>query len=59
MNLYEFLLDKEVVFNHKEFHELVYNRQIKVDDEWIDDPKHEIDMSKKMSIRIGVLELEV
>lgn len=58
MNLYEFLLDKDLIVNKKEYQELVFNRQIRVDDRVVDDPKFKLDLSKKNSIRIGIFEMD-
>lgn len=58
MNLSNFLKEKDLIINEKEYHELIYNREIKVDDKVIDDPKFKLDLSKKNSIKIGILELE-
>ena len=59
MNLYDKLKDNELVFNKKEYQELIYNRQILVNDNFIEDPKHRIDSSKKNKIKIGILIVEI
>jgi hypothetical protein len=59
MNLYKILKDKDLIINEKEYHELVFNRQISVDKQYIDDPKFNLDLSKKNSIKIGIFELEI
>ena len=58
MNLYEFLLDKDLIINKKEYQELVFNRQIRVDNKVVDDPKFKLDLNKKNSIRIGIFEVD-
>jgi len=59
MNLYEFLLDKDLIVNKKEYQELVFNRQIRIGDVIVEDPKHKIDMSRRHYLRIGILEVEI
>jgi predicted rRNA methylase YqxC with S4 and FtsJ domains len=59
MNLYKILKDKDLIINEKEYHELIFNREISVDKQYIDDPKFKLDLSKKNSIRIGIFQLEI
>lgn len=59
MALYKKLKEKDLVYNEKEFHELIFTRQIKVDNKPIDDPKFILDTSKKYLIKIGILEIVV
>jgi len=57
MALYKILKEKDLVFNEKDFHELVFNRQIKIDDQFIEDPKFILEEDKKYLVKIGVLEV--
>lgn len=59
MALYKKLKEKDLVYNEKEYHELIFTRQIKVDNKFIDDPKFVLEASKNYLITIGILEVVV
>jgi len=59
MNLYEKLKHNDLVVNEKDYSELIYNRQIKVNNQIVDNPKHKIDSTKKNIIKIGILQREI
>jgi len=59
MALYKKLKEKDLVYNEKDYHELIFNRQIRVDDKFIDDPKFILEESKKYLVTIGILEVVV
>lgn len=59
MPLFKRLKEKDLVEDRKEYQDLIYNRQIKVDDKIIDHPKYELDPYRKYKLRIGILEVEV
>ena len=57
MPLYTKLKEKDLVYNEKDFHELVLTRQIKIDDQFVNDPKLVLEENKKYSVKIGILEV--
>lgn len=59
MPLFKRLKENNLVEDKKEYQELIYNRQIRVDNKIIDHPKHDLESHKKYYIRIGILEVEV
>ena len=59
MALYKKLKEKDLVYNEKEYHELIFNRQIRVDNKLIDDPKFILESSKNYLVTIGILEVVV
>lgn len=59
MPLFKRLKEKNLVEDKKEYQELIYTRQISVDNKIIDHPKHHLDPYKKYKLRIGILEIEV
>ena len=58
MPLFKRLKEKNLVEDKKEYQELIYNRQISIDNKVIDHPIYHLDPYKKYKLRIGILELE-
>ena len=48
MNLYEALKQKNLIVNKKEFQELIFNREIRIDSRIINDPNTTIDLYLKI-----------
>ena len=59
MRLYKRLRDNNMVINKKEYTELVYTRQIKINGEYLDDPKLKICENKKYKAVVGILQKEI
>ena len=59
MPLFKRLKENNLVEDKKDYHNLIYNRQIVVNDKFVDDPKHQLEPTKKYSIKIGILEIEL
>ena len=59
MSLYKRLKENNLVINEKEFFELIYSREIKVDGKNVDDPDQQLDKDKKYKIKIGILTKEI
>jgi predicted rRNA methylase YqxC with S4 and FtsJ domains len=59
MALYKRLKEKDLVKDAKDYQELIYNRQIKVDNKRVEDPKLKLEENKKYLVQIGVLEVEL
>lgn len=59
MPLYKRLKDNGLVLNEKEYQELILMRQIKVDNQRVEDPKLRLEIDKKYLISVGILEVEI
>lgn len=59
MSLYQRLKENNLVQNEKEFFELIYIRQIKINGKNIDEPNLQLDKDKKYRITIGILTKEI
>lgn len=59
MSLYKRLRDKNMIINEKELTELVYNRQVQINDKRIDNPGMKLDENKKYQATIGILTKEI
>jgi hypothetical protein len=57
MPLYKRLKDKNLVINEKDYNELIYNRQIKINNKNVEDPKLRLEEDKKYLVKIGILEV--
>lgn len=55
MNLYKRLKDKKMVIDRKEYSDLIYNRQIIIEDKRVDDPNMKLSNGKKYKATIGIL----
>ena len=58
MDLYEKLITKELVDSKKEYQELVYMRQIRVNGKIVDNPNHKIEKDIENVVKIGILEVK-
>lgn len=59
MDLYKILKNRDLVLNEKEYTYLIYNRQIKVNNERIADPHIRLASSKNYHISIGLKEIKI
>ena len=59
MDLYKALKKRNLVIDEKEYTHLIYNRQIKVNDERIDDPKMKLNPSENYQVVVGLKEINV
>ncbi len=55
MTLYKRLKKKDLVINEKELTELIYLRQIKIDDKRIIDPNFNLKSDKTYKVTVGIL----
>lgn len=58
MPLYKRLKDNNLVENKKEYQELVFMRQIQIDNQLVEDPKIKL-KKRKYLIKVGILEVEL
>jgi len=58
-DLYKKLRTKELVDNKKDFQELIFMRQIRVNGKIIDNPNHKLDIDSQNIIKIGILEVKI
>lgn len=56
MRLYQKLKEEDLVENLKEFNELIWLREIRVNGEIVDNPNHELNDSDK-DIKVGIFSL--
>lgn len=59
MELYNHLKRRDLVINEKEYQELVFNRQIQVNNKFVDDPKIKLEPAKNHSVKVGILQVEI
>lgn len=55
MNLYKRLKDNQMVIDRKDFSELIYTRQIIIDNKRVDNPNMKLSDKKKYKATIGIL----